>query len=232
MTLLVLIPSSGKDADLARLAERSVRQADPTAKIVVMGGKGSHGGKLDFGRRLIDATTDIVVTLDSDCVVFPGWREWILRTLGKPVVACGAPRVDDEWGLHPSMMAMRAEHYEAAPSWKATDKDDTGEAVCRWLETRGYLAASPAHMTAGGWRGYGTPALWWHLGSGTESAWPGYPRHLYRVVRGWMGSARHAKAARRVARRQAFIESAAGILHARMLHGRPHNARMVEDHRP
>jgi len=172
----------------------------------------------------------VVVTLDSDCVVFPGWPAWITRTLGKPVVACGAPRVDDDWGLHPSMIAMRAEHYLAAPSWEATDKDDTGAVVCRWLETRGYLASSPSCMTLGGWRTYGTPSLWWHLGSGTASAWPGYARHSYRLVRGWLGSARHTKAVLRVRRRQAFIAAATARVYTPIVHGRPHDARMAADH--
>ena len=215
MRPLVLIPASGKDGDLVQLAERSVRRACPAAMISVMNGPGLHGFKLDFGRRLIDDRTDIVVCMDSDVVVFPGWWEWISRMLEDPLVTgCGAPRIDGAAGLHPSMVAMRAELYRKAPSFLPTvDGRDTGVAVSQWLETQGYLQAAPVARGNNGqtdWWYYGTPNdLWWHLGSGTESAWPGWSRFLYRAIRSGLGSIRHREAIDRYRRRRIFLANAA-----------------------
>jgi len=174
MRFLVIIPASGTDGDLLALAEQSVRQAAPDADLVILRGAASHGAKLDLGRRYI-TFHDLVVTLDSDVVVWPGWREWIERTLADPlIVACGAPRVDDAWGLHPSMLAMSAERYRKAPSWSPSPGQDTGVAVCRWLEKDGYLQGAEAHNPFGYWQYWNPDAgipgqMWWHLGSGSAS---------------------------------------------------------------
>lgn len=182
MRLLVILSASGTDADLLTLAERSVRREAPDADVLILRGPTTHGAKLDRGRSYC-VQYDAAVVMDSDVVVWPGWRAWIERTLKEPaIVACGAPRVDDAWGLHPSMLALRGDLYKSSPSWEATPGADTGVAVCRWLETHGYLQGAPA--TRGDWwtyLSYPPPypdrvyalrhALWWHLGSGSSSTW-------------------------------------------------------------
>lgn len=214
MRLLVLLPVSGPDRPLRLLAERSLmaeRARGHAIFIRVLDGKGSHGLKLDYGKALAP-DYDLVVTMDSDCVVFAGWADWITRTLADPIIgACGAPAVDKP-GLHPSMLAMRAADYIKAPSFAATDSQDTGGAVCSWVEQRGLYLQGIQWQWKGpeGWYRYAamTTELWWHLGSGTASAWPGLTRQLYRTVRGWTGSRLHQKAAERVWRRRRFIREA------------------------
>jgi hypothetical protein len=215
---LVLIPASGRDDDLVELAMASVRRAEPTAEIQVMAGRGSHGFKLNFGRDLIGAH-GYVVTLDSDCVVFPGWGPWIRRVLSDPhVIACGAGRGDRPIALHPSMTAMRASTYKRTPSWEATPEADTGVRVSEWLEAEGWLyRATSYRQTDDDWVRYAAVAqsgeLWWHLGSGTHSAWPGLVKQAYRVVRALGGSVPHRESLGRVARRRRFVRT------ARLLYG-------------
>lgn len=213
MRILVLLPVSGPDAPLQRLAERSLlveRARGHAIHTRVLDGKASHGTKLDFGKTLAP-DYDLVVTMDSDCVVFPGWAEWITRTLADPLIgACGAAAIDKQ-GLHPSMFAMRSTRYVATPSFAATEKKDTGLEVSEWIEAQGlYLQA--ASVWRGDWWEYfdpdGQAALWWHLGSGTASAWPGWLRQTYRTWKGWTGSRLHKKAAELVWRRRRFIRAA------------------------
>ena len=174
MRWLVVIAASGTDDDLVALAETSVRREVPDADVLILRGPTSHGAKLDRGRTYC-VQYDIAVVLDSDVVVWPGWRAWIEQTLKEPqIMACGAPRVDDTWGLHPSMLAMRGESYAKSPSWQASAIGDTGVAVCRGLEGDGYLQGAQAEVGVDGWWEYTSesdyyPDLWWHLGSGSSS---------------------------------------------------------------
>lgn len=212
--ILVLIPVSGPDRPLLELALKSLmaeRDRGYDIQTRTLDGPASHGAKLDYG-KVLAPDYDLVVTMDSDCVVFPGWAAWITRTLADPLIgACGAPRVDDEHGLHPSMLATRAPLYVNTPSFAATPGHDTAVDVCRWLEgTKRYLVAAPV-WRSDWWRYFdpeGHDVLWWHLGSGTASAWPGWTRQTYRTVKGWLGSRLHQKAAERVWRRRRFIREA------------------------
>ena len=257
MRALVVIAASGNDGDLVELAVRSLRPWGFRATSWVIGGPHPHGFKLDMAKGSL-GNADVVVTLDSDCVVFPGWLEWIERTLADPLIsACGAPRIDGAPGLHPSMLAMRADLYRTAPSFLPTvDGRDTGVAVSEWLAEQGYLqGARESRGTIPGrdWWAYhlapvtsserqgvpfegqgpthvcpdcrapwheecGTCAadwdhacrlqpLWWHLGSGTASAWPGIPRYLYRHVRG-LFNADYRERAGMWAKRRTFIRDA------------------------
>ena len=175
MRWLVVIAASGTDDNLVALAEASVRREVPDADVLILRGPTSHGAKLDRGRAYC-VQYDVAVTLDSDVVVWPGWRSWIEQTLKEPrIVACGAPRVDDPAGLHPSMMAMAGNLYQQSPSWDRSSDGDTAMAVCRWLGMKGYLAGAPAargtHSPTDWWY-YGIPTdWWWHLGSGSSSRW-------------------------------------------------------------
>lgn len=173
MRWLVVIAASGTDGDLVALAERSVRREVPDADLLILRGPTSHGAKLDRGRTYC-VQYDVAVVMDSDVVVWLGWRAWIEQRLKEPdVVACGAPRVDDLWGLHPSMLAMRGEAYAKSPSWQASALGDTGVAVCKWLEPMGLLVpARSGRDPEGGWWEYtwwSPLPLWWHLGSGSSS---------------------------------------------------------------
>lgn len=212
--LLVLMAASGPDYPLRRLAEQSVLAARGRGHQVFLrqlDGPASHGRKLDYGKTLAP-DYDIAVAMDSDCVVFPGWADWITRTLSESLIgACGAPAVNTS-GLHPSMLAMRSALYVKAPSFEAAYGHDTAGQVCVWLERQGlYLqGARETRRDAADWHHYdaGGPELWWHLGSGTASAWPGLSRQVYRTVRGWAGSRPHAKLAALVWRRRRFLRAA------------------------
>ncbi len=175
--LLVLMAASGQDQELRLLAERSLGRCGYPVDLRVLSGSNSHGEKLDYGKQMADKA-EIVVTMDSDCVVFPGWGEWITQTLANPMIgACGAPAVDKP-GLHPSMLAMRGFDYVASPSLQPTAEHDTGGAVCAWLESRGlYLQGITAYRLRGeleDWWRYsaGAEELWWHLGSGSQYRQP------------------------------------------------------------
>ena len=179
MRWLVVIAASGTDNDLVALAEASVRREVPDADVLILRGTTSHGAKLDRGRAYC-VQYDVAVVLDSDVVVWPGWRSWIEQTLKEPeVVACGAPRVDDSWGLHPSMLALKGDLYAKSPSWQPSAIGDTGVAVCRWLEGQGYVQAADANVIPAGWWAcwdaprveLGAHVIWWHLGSGSSSRW-------------------------------------------------------------
>lgn len=210
MKILVLVPASGPDLPLRRLAERSLFRCGQIVTTRVLDGPASHGKKLDYG-KVLAPRFDLVVTMDSDCVVFPGWAEWIVRTLKDPRVgACGAPRIDTLKGLHPSMLAMGADLYVRTPSFEPTEGKDTAVAVCEWIgQTMGLMlvGAEAHHDTPDAWWRYG-PDLWWHLGSGTASAWPGWTMQTVRTLYGWLGSRRHRKAAALVWRRRRFIRAA------------------------
>jgi hypothetical protein len=189
MRWLVVIAASGRDDDLVALAEASVRREVPDADVLILRGATSHGAKLDRGRSYC-VQYDVAVTLDSDVVVWSGWRSWIEQTLKEPdVVACGAPRVDDSWGLHPSMLALKGDLYAKSPSWQPSAIGDTGVAVCHWLEGQGKLLAADSQLAYEGWWRFVTPGdepgsvvgwqegvgqvrpRWWHLGSGSSSRW-------------------------------------------------------------
>ena len=175
MRWLVVIAASGTDDDLVALAEASVRREVPDADVLILRGTTSHGAKLDRGRTYC-VQYDVAVVMDSDVVVWPGWREWVEGLIKEDIIgACGAPRIDDTWGLHPSMLAMRGDRYAQSPSWQASAIGDTGVAVCRWLEAAQlYLTAAPSSRGSGttDWWYYGIPDdLWWHLGSGSSSRW-------------------------------------------------------------
>ncbi len=201
MRWLVVIAASGTDNDLVALAEASVRREVPDADVLILRGATSHGAKLDRGRSYC-VQYDVAVTLDSDVVVWPGWRSWIEQTLKEPdVVACGAPRVDDAWGLHPSMLAMRGDLYAKSPSWQPSAIGDTGVAVCRWLEGQGRFVQANAGRRPDGWWDYMATnlyeprELWRHLGSGSSS------HFTWRCL--WDGEARA-----RWRRRKAFVRAA------------------------
>jgi len=173
MRWLVVIAASGRDDDLVALAEASVRREVPDADVLILRGATSHGAKLDRGRSYC-VQYDVAVTLDSDVVVWSGWRSWIEQTLKEPdVVACGAPRVDDSWGLHPSMLALKGDLYAKSPSWQPSAIGDTGVAVCRWLEGQGGIWQATTERDQWWYLGdsHEGPALWWHLGSGSSSRW-------------------------------------------------------------
>ena len=217
----MLVPASGPDLPLRRLAERSLFRCGQIVTTRVLDGPASHGRKLDYG-KILAPRFDCVVTMDSDCVVFPGWAEWITQTLQDPSVgACGAPRIDTLKGLHPSMLAMGADLYVRTPSFEATEGKATGVAVCEWLGITQGLRLVGAEAVRGDWWSYGDDgddepetrphrdhALWWHLGSGTASAWPGWAKQMYRTARGLAGSRLHRKAADLVWRRRRFIRAA------------------------
>lgn len=211
MRALVVIAASGNDDDLVDLAIQSLRPWGFRALALVLPGPHPHGFKLDMAKGMT-GDADVIVTMDSDCCVFPGWLEWIERTLADPLIsACGAPRIDGAPGLHPSMLAMRADLYRKAPSFLPTvDGRDTGVAVSEWLAEQGYLQAAPVSRGNNGetdWWYYGTPNdLWWHLGSGTASAWPGIPRYVYRHLRGLV-NADYLERAGMWARRRTFIRN-------------------------
>ena len=201
--------SGDKDRDLCILAQRSLARCGYPVDLRVLGGPSSHGAKLDYGKK-IAGNADIVVTMDSDCVVFPGWAEWIIKTLADPKIgACGSPRMEPEPGLHPSMLAMRAADYAMAPSFQPADGMDTAALVCRWIEQRGGYLQGATMIREDWWRYWSSDGvLWWHLGSGTDSAWPGYARHAARIIKGALGSRLHQKAVERVRRRARFIKAA------------------------
>lgn len=224
MRPFIVIPIHGAD-DLANLCLRSLHalpeigqgrpvifpiRSIPDRKDI------SHGAKLDYAKRIAaEMHVDTVICLDQDVVVWPGWWQWIETTLDDiHVGACGAPRMEPEPGLHPSMLAMPSDLFVKSPSFIASGIGDTGVAVCSWLEHQG-LSLRPSVMVKGAcprdwwWCcGEDTDTLWWHLGSSTDSEWPGVIRHAYRMGRGLLGSRLHQKAVDRVRRRRRFIREA------------------------
>lgn len=181
MRFLVVIAASGREGPLLTLAEQSLRRVAPRADLLILRGPQPHGVKLDLARGYLRGH-DAVVTMDSDVVVWPGWVDFLEKWLvAEDIGAIGAARVDELWGLHPSMLAMRAELYAQAPSFRATGtlEDgtllDTGVAVCQWIEKQGlWLERIPYEQTARGWFVYAPHwtargGLWWHLGSGSQS---------------------------------------------------------------
>lgn len=216
--MLAIIPASGTDRDLVSLAAASlgrVRALDT----LILGGPHPHGAKLDQAKTRLDGYA-IAVTLDSDVVAFPAWAEWIRDTLShRMTVACGAPRIDGAPGLHPSMLAMHADLFRQCPSFLPTiDGKDTGVVVSEWLQTQGELVGADAWVNGDGWWEYfgskyfgsktDAPRLWWHLGSGTASAWPGCWKFSYRAFRALLGSERHEEATTRYLRRRLFLKTA------------------------
>ncbi len=203
MNLLVLIAVSGKEGDLLDLAVQSVEREG--GDVALLEGAAPHGRKLNAVRRLTLDSFDYIVCMDSDVVVWPGWREWINWVLCDPgVAACGAPRMEPEPGLHPSMLALRVRTFRDAPSFAPKPGADTGVVVSQWLATQGRLIRAPMTRHAEGWWDAG--GLWWHLGSGSQYPKPSGDGELAQ----WAASDNvwFRKAAAFAARRAQFIAAA------------------------
>lgn len=174
MRLLAIIAVSGHEGELLDLAVASAEREG--VSVALLEGDAPHGSKLDAARHLNLADFDEVIAMDSDVVVWPGWRSWIERCLSEPgVVACGAPRIDAP-GLHPSMLAMRADVYLQAPSFQSSPDADTGVNVSAWLAGQGDRIVAESAVSAEGWWVLSDmpvgPPLWWHLGSGSQYPQP------------------------------------------------------------
>ena len=84
-------------------------------------------------------------------------------------------------------------------------------------------------------RGDHTP-LWAHLGSGTFAVRPAWPRRLVRSVKARAGHRMAKKAIAREQRRAVFLAWGRRWLGTpavvrEMIHGRPHEGKMIENHR-
>src|SRR5207245_4066238 len=158
------------------------------------------------------------------------------------VVAWGAQWILDPSVLHASMLALRAVDFLHATSFRPrhyphAQRRDTAGHACDELRLMGFrLVGLPRELEARGWSLYGTPALWAHLGSGTFAVRPAWPRRLVRSMKARAGHRMAKKAILREQRRAAFLAwgrrwlGTPPVVRA-MIHGRPHEGKMVEDHR-
>jgi len=211
-------------------------------------GDGSdHAGAIEAARAAgcLDAYgADLIVLVDNDCVILsPQWYQELVKAFeDSGVGAWGAEWIVDHSVLHASMLAMRSVDFLHATTFRPrhyphADRRDTGGLACDELRAMGFrLVGVPRELEARGWSLYGTPASWAHLGSGTFAVRPAWPRRLVRVVKARAGHRMAKKAIAREARRAAFLAwgrrwlGTPPVVRA-MIHGRPHEGKMIENHR-
>ena len=213
-----------------------------------------HAGAIEAARAsgCLDAYgADLIVLVDNDCVILSAqWSQELVRAFKDPGVgAWGAEWVVDPSVLHASMLAMRAVDFLHVTTFRPVNwglmtvrqqhhgRLDTGGKACEELRAMGFrLVGLSRELEARGWGLYGTPALWAHLGSGTFAVRPAWPRRWVRALKARAGHRMARKAIAREARRAAFLAWGRRWLGTppglkAMIHGRPHEGKMVEDHR-
>ena len=146
-------------------------------------GTRAHAAAIHHARNVghhLDA--EYVVLMDNDAMVrASAWWLWVLDALKTHAVVGGAHH---DGVVHPCLMAMPMPWFDRIPTFASSTYEngwtrgqpwrDTAGMACDYVvEHGGRLAMLPGRMTPEGWTEYGyghpAPALWAHLGSGTQS---------------------------------------------------------------
>ena len=202
----------------------------------------------------------VVLIDNDCVILSPQWYSELVSAFDDPVVGgWGAEWVVDRSVLHASMLAMRAVDFMHAttfrpwassatagaysPAKMRTGYRDTGGVACDELRAMGFrlvgLTRNSFAFDRDGWATYwaGVPSrpLWAHLGSGTFAVRPAWPRRWVRALKASAGHRMAKKAIAREQRRAAFLAWGRAWLGTpprlrEMIHGRPHEGKMVENH--
>lgn len=190
-----------------------------------------------------DRTPDVVVLVDNDCVILSrAWYAELARAFADAWVGgWGAEWITRPEILHASMCAMRASAFYNVTTFRPVASYDTAGLASSQLASMGYrVITKPGLLARRGWRVYYTSGevtrvAWSHLGSGTFAVRPWLGARVVRSIKAAAGGRLAQKAIEREHRRAHFLAYWRACVQApslmSMIHGRGHDAKMVEDHR-
>jgi len=141
-------------------------------------GAPAHAAAIHHARTIgLVVNDDAVVLMDNDALVLSAaWWPWAVEAL-ETHAAVGAGHLDGV--LHPCLMALTREWFQRVPTFASTYPNgwaegrpwrDTAGTACDYIvQHHGTLLAVPGELAEAGWYTYGSPPLFAHLGSGTQS---------------------------------------------------------------